>query len=53
MARIGTLYDGKNVEADRKHKVWSYPLVYFYRRTLFILGTVLLFDYPAQQMIVH
>ena len=47
------MYEGKNVEAERNHQVWSFPLVYFYRRTFFVLGTVFLFDYPSIQMMLH
>ena len=53
VSKIGTLYEGKNVPADRKHRVWIYPLVFFFRRSLFIVGTLVLFDYPALQMVVH
>ena len=45
--QIGTLYEGRNVEAERKHRVWLFPLVFFYRRTIFIVGTILFFDRPA------
>ena len=44
---MGTLYEGKNVSSGRKHRAWLYPLIYFYRRTIFIVGTVFIFDYPA------
>ena len=50
---MGTLYEGKNVESERKHRVWSYPLVFFYRRSFFAVCTVTLFDYPALQMMMH
>ena len=52
-SKIGTLYEGKNVEAKRKHRAWVFPLVFFGRRLVFILGTVALFDYPSIQMIMH
>ena len=51
--KIGTLYEGKNVEPKRKHRAWVFPLVFFGRRFLFIVGTVALFDYPFAQMIMH
>ena len=47
------MYDGKNVESERKHRAWTFPLVFFYRRMIFCVGTVLLFDKPALQMILH
>jgi len=30
-----------------------FPLVFFYRRTFFIIATVFMFDYPTIQMIVN
>ena len=45
--KIGALYEGKNVESKRKHRAWVFPLVFFGRRLVFILGTVVLFDYPS------
>ena len=47
ISKFGTLYEGRNVPADRKHRVWIFPLVFFFRRSLFIIGTLVLFDYPA------
>ena len=41
------------MEAKRKHRAWVFPLVFFGRRLVFILGTVALFDYPSIQMIMH
>ena len=51
--KIGTLYEGKNVESKRKHRAWVFPLVFFGRRLVFVVCTVALFDYPSQQMIMH
>ena len=57
---IGTLYDGLRIDAlpvpDREsdfNKVWNYPAVFMYRRSLFIIITVALFDYPQLQMPAH
>lgn len=51
--KIGTLYEGRNVETKRKHRAWVFPLVFFGRRLVFIVFTVALFDYPSLQMIMH
>ena len=51
--RFGSLYDNKNVRSDRDHRVWAFPLKFFYRRTAFAVITVFLFDKPDMQMIVH
>ena len=58
--KIGTLYDGLQIHAlpvaDRQsdfNKVWNYPAVFMYRRSLFIVITVALFDYPQLQMPAH
>ena len=51
--KIGTLYEGKNVESKRKHRAWVFPLVFFGRRLMFIVGTIAFFDYPFAQMIMH
>ena len=49
---IGSIYEGKNVKKDG-HKAFLYPMLFFLRRTCFIIVTVLLFDYPALQMQSH
>ena len=51
--KYGTLYQGRNVSQDRDHNIFLSPLVFFYRRTLFVAITVFLFDYPSMQMISH
>ena len=50
---IGTLYDGLRIEklSAAGHEgmindVWFYPAVFMIRRSLFILITVVFFDYP-------
>jgi len=43
--KSGTLVLGKRVDDD-DHKIWAFPIVFFYRRTLFIIVTVFLLDYP-------
>ena len=45
--KFGSLYDNKNVKKDRKHRVWAHPLTFFYRRTVFAVITVYLFDTPS------
>ena len=44
--RFGSLYDNKNVRSDRDHRVWVFPLNFFYRRTAFALITIFLFERP-------
>lgn len=39
--------------ADEEHKIWAFPIFFFYRRTLFIVVTVFLLDYPLFQMMAH
>ena len=51
--KYGTIYAGKNVDADKDHKVWLYPLFFFFRRLIFIIATVFLIKYPSIQMMVH
>ena len=51
--KYGTLYDNKNVSANKNHKVWTVPLSFFYRRTVFTCLTVYLFEKPSMQMIIH
>ena len=49
---FGSLFTGRNIkQAD--HRIMLYPLAFFYRRTVFIVITVFMFDYPALQMIVN
>ena len=48
----GALYIGKNVTSDN-HKAQFYPMIFFWRRLIFIIVTVYLFDYPLMQMFVH
>ena len=58
--KIGTLYDGlrthilPKIGKERiRNPVWWFPVAFMLRRTAFIMVTVLLFDYPALQFIVH
>ena len=44
---FGSLYDNKKVNKEKKHNVWAHPLTFFYRRTVFALITVYLFDNPS------
>ena len=48
------MYSGRNVSPKRgRHLAWVGPLVFFYRRTLFIIATVFILEQPAIQMIAH
>ena len=56
--KYGTLYEGLTVKAtldspQKQRHIWIFPLIFMFRRTLFIVLTVLLFDYPFMQMIGH
>jgi len=42
-----------NKREKEYYRVWLHPIVYMLRRTAFILVTVLLFEFPTMQMIVH
>ena len=46
---IGSIYEGKNVK-KRDHKAFLFPILFFWRRTCFVVVTVLLFDFPVLQM---
>jgi len=50
--KSGTLVLGKRVDDD-DHKIWAFPIMFFFRRTLFIVVTVFLLDYPFFQMVAH
>ena len=41
------------IEARWNHKIYRHPLIFMYRRTIFILITVFLFDYPTFQFMAH
>lgn len=51
--KILNLYDNKNIERGRNHRLWVFPLCFFYRRTVFALLTIYMFEKPNMQMIVH
>ena len=51
--KFSSLYDNKRVEMERNHRVWAFPLAFFYRRTVFACITVYLFERPYLQIIVH
>ena len=38
---------------EKNSRITLYPISFFYRRTIFMFATVVLFDKPAIQMIVH
>ena len=57
-AKIGTLYEGLNLEETKdrypkKRQIWVHPLMFMFRRTIFIAISVLLFNYPSMQMMGH
>lgn len=45
-AKYGIMYQGKDVNEERDHYIFMYPLAFFYRRTFFIVVTVFLFEWP-------
>ena len=49
---IGAIYLGKNITKN-DHKAHVYPMIFFWRRSLFVIVTVCLFDQPTLQMIAH
>ena len=51
--KIGNLYDNKNVKSGKDHKVWVFPISFFFRRVIFAILTIFLFDRPNLQMIAH
>ena len=44
--KYGTLFKGKSID-PKKHKVWVFPLMFFARRTFFIIVTLFFSDWPA------
>ena len=58
LAKYGTLYEGLNLKetqdtTPKKRKIWLHPLIFMFRRSLFIVLSVLLFDHPVIQMTGH
>ena len=49
---IGALYKGRNVTVS-DHKAQLYPIMFFWRRGLFVAATVYMFDHPVIQMSAH
>ena len=49
---IGAIYMGKNIEKANSN-AGLFPMGFFWRRTLFVVVTVYLFDWPSMQMIAH
>ena len=45
--KFGTIYAGRNVNSDKKHQVWIYPLSFFFRRAIFMMATVFLAEWPS------
>lgn len=43
---IGSIYAGKNVDTVSSLAYFYHPMAFFWRRTLFIVITVFLFDWP-------
>ena len=52
-SRYNTIYKGKQVNKEKNHHVWLYPIAFFYRRTIFICAMVYLLDWPYLQMMIH
>jgi len=50
---IGSIYTGKNITKEEGIKAYMFPMAFFWRRTLFVVVTVFLFDWPAMQAIAH
>ena len=50
---IGAIYEGKNVHGVTDHYVWLYPFIFFWRRTLYVVITVYLFEWPSLQAQAH
>jgi hypothetical protein len=59
LAKYGALYEGLNTKETKgsppkkKRAVWLNPLICMFRRSLFILISVFLFEYPVMQMVGH
>ena len=41
------------MRSDQDHRVWTYPIIFFYRRCIFAIITIYLFERPDMQMILH
>ena len=50
---FGTIYQGRSVKSNEKENLWIYPLLFFYRRAIFIFFTVYLREFPDMTMILH
>ena len=58
--RFGTLFGGLDLDdasskivARHNHKIHRYPLLFMYRRTIFIAITIALFSFPSLQFLAH
>ena len=47
---IGSIYAGKNIKSRSDQCLWLYPMIFFWRRTIYIVITVYLFDWPGLQV---
>ena len=61
-SKIGTMYKSRRIPTirvkgerkwDKNSRITLHPINFFYRRTIFMFATVILFDKPAIQMIIH
>ena len=50
--QISAIYIGKNV-TSQDQKAYLYPIAFFWRRCLYAVITVYLFQWPQMQMIAH
>ena len=53
--KFGTLYQGLSLKETppKKLHIWIHPMIFMFRRTLFIVLSVVLFDHPVLQMAGH
>jgi len=50
---FGSIYIGKNTNEKTGIKAYMFPMAFFWRRTLFVVVTIFLFDWPSMQHIAH
>ena len=43
----------RKLKWEKNARITLYPISFFYRRTIFMFATVILFDKPAIQMLIH
>ena len=47
LKKYGNLYVGKDVDPEKQHRIWIFPLLFFYRRFIFACVSVFAFSDPA------